>query len=108
MADRPSDPEGLEKYIERNVQELARNVDELSDRVHPRKAAKRGAERLKEEAGQVARAVGAMVRPSADGKAVDDEEAGGGGLDKRLVLAGVGVAVTVTALVLLNRRRKRR
>lgn len=107
MADRPSDPEGLEKYIERNVQELARNVDQLSDRVHPRKAAKRGAERLKGEAGQVARAVGAMVRPSADGQAVDEEEAAGG-LDKRLVLAGVGAAVTVTALVLLNRRRKRR
>ncbi|MFG2090861.1 MULTISPECIES: DUF3618 domain-containing protein [unclassified Spirillospora] len=107
MADRPSDPEGLEKYIERNVQELARNVDELSDRVHPRKAAKRGADRLKEEAGQVVRSVGALVRPSADAKAADDEEAGGG-LDKRLVLAGVGAAVTVTALVLWNRRRRRR
>ncbi|MGP4022200.1 DUF3618 domain-containing protein [Actinomadura sp. 3N407] len=108
MADRPRDPEALERYIERNVQELARTVDELSDRVHPKKVVKRGADRLKEEAGQVARAVGAMVLPSADGKAVDDEEAEGGGPDKRLVLAGVGAAVTVTALVLLNRRRKRR
>ncbi|TDC58105.1 DUF3618 domain-containing protein [Actinomadura sp. KC345] len=106
MADRPSDPEGLERYIERNVQELALVVDEFADRVHPKKVAQRGADRLKEEAGQVAKAVGALVRPSADEEG--DDVPGGGGVDKRLVLAGVGAAVTVTALVLLSRRRKRR
>ena len=105
MADRPSDPEGLERYIERNVEELALVVDEFADRVHPRKAAQRGAERLKEEAGQVAKAVGALVRPPADD---ENDDVPGGGVDRRLVLAGVGAAVTVTALVLLNRRRKRR
>ncbi|TDC94330.1 DUF3618 domain-containing protein [Actinomadura sp. 7K507] len=106
MADRPSDPEGLERYIERNVQELARTIDEVADRVHPKKVAQRGADRLKEEAGQVARTVGALVRPSSDDES--DDVPGAGGVDKRLVLAGVGAAVTVTALVLLNRRRKRR
>lgn len=114
MADRPSDPEGLEKYIELNVQELARTVDELSGRVNPKKAAQRGADRLKEEAGQFAKSVGAMVRPSADSKDGADTEdtgdghAGGGGLDKRVLLAGAGAAVTVTALVLWSRRRRRR
>lgn len=105
MADRPRDPEALERYIERNVQELARNVDEIADRVHPKKVARRGADRLREEAGQVARAVGGVVaRPSEDD--VDDVE--GPGIDKRLVLAGVAAAVTVTVVVLWSRRRRRR
>ncbi|XRQ05033.1 DUF3618 domain-containing protein [Actinomadura welshii] len=102
MADRPSDPEGLEKYIERNVQELARAVDEVADRVNPRNVARRGADRLKEEAGQVAKAVGALARPA------DDDDPEGGGIDKRVALAGVGAAVTVAALVLWSRRRRRR
>ncbi|TDB89577.1 DUF3618 domain-containing protein [Actinomadura sp. 7K534] len=102
MDDRPSDPEALERYIERNVQELARTVDEIADRTNPKNVARRGADRLKEEAGQVAKAVGAMIGAPAD----DDPERGG--VDKRVVLAGVGAAVTVAALVLWSRRRRRR
>ncbi|TDD65986.1 DUF3618 domain-containing protein [Actinomadura rubrisoli] len=101
MADRARDPEALEREIERTRLELARTIDELADRVNPRNVAHRSAERLKEEAGQVVQVVTAIVRP--DG---EDEE--GGGLDRRVVMAGVGVAVTVTALVLWRRRRKRR
>ncbi len=55
MADRFSDPEELERYIERTRKDLARNVDEIADRVNPKNVANRGVERLKEEAGQVAR-----------------------------------------------------
>lgn len=103
MSDRPSDPEALERYIERNVEELARTVDEVVDRVHPRNVARRGAARLKEEAGHVARALGGTAGRS--GGADDDAE---GGIDKRVLLAGVGAAVAVTALVLWSRRRRRR
>lgn len=103
MADRFSDPEELERYIARTRKDLARNVDELADRVNPKNVAHRGVERFKEEADNVAKAIGAMVRPSGN-----DEDDGQGGVDRRLVLAGVGAAVTVTALVLWNRRRRRR
>src|SRR5690606_11763353 len=105
MSDRPSDPEALERYIERNVQELARAVDEVVDRVSPKNAARRGAVRLKEEAGQVAKVVGAMLGPPAAAGGGDDASTGRseGGIDKRVVLA-VGAAVTVTALVLWGRR----
>ncbi|MEV4676138.1 MULTISPECIES: DUF3618 domain-containing protein [Actinomadura] len=98
-----SDPEEVERYIERTRRELARNVDELADRVNPRNVAHRGVERLKQEADNVARAVGALVRPAGD-----DDDAEGGGIDKRVLLAGVGAAVTVTALVLWRRRRRAR
>ncbi|MEU8119647.1 DUF3618 domain-containing protein [Spirillospora sp. NPDC049024] len=102
MADKSRDPEALEREIERSRQQLARAVDEIADRVNPKNVAQRGAERLKDEADHVVKAIGAMVRPS------DDEEGEGGQLDKRLVLAGVGAAVIVTALVLRRRRRRRR
>ncbi|MEV3922494.1 DUF3618 domain-containing protein [Actinomadura coerulea] len=102
MADKSRDPEALEREIERSRRQLARTIDELADRVSPRNVAQRGAERLKEEADQVAKALGAMVRPSED----DDGE--GPQIDRRLVLAGVGAAVIVTALVVRRRRRRRR
>jgi hypothetical protein len=107
MADRSRDPEALEREIERTRQDLARTIDELADRVNPKHVAQRGAERLKEEADNVARALGSLVRPSEDGKA-DEDDREGGHLDKRLLLAGVGAAVTVTALVLWRRKRRRR
>ncbi|MES9536048.1 DUF3618 domain-containing protein [Actinomadura sp. NPDC000600] len=103
MADKSRDPEALEREIERSRQQLARAVDEIADRVNPKNVAQRGAERLKDEADHVVKAIGAMVRPSDD-----DEEGEGGQIDKRLVLAGVGAAVIVTALVLRRRRRRRR
>lgn len=106
MADRARDPEALEREIERTRQDLARTIDELADRVNPKNVAHRGAERLKVEAGQVARAVGALMRSGDEPE--DDDEGAGGGIDKRLLLVGVGAAVTVTALVLWGRRRRRR
>jgi hypothetical protein len=102
MADWSSDPEELELFIERTRGNLARTVDEFATRVSPRNVAHRGVERVKEEADQVVKAFGALVRPSGDDE--DDQ----GGVDKRVVLAGVGAAVTVTALVLWRRRRRRR
>ncbi|GAA4231444.1 hypothetical protein GCM10022254_28620 [Actinomadura meridiana] len=103
MADRSRSPDELEREIELRRERLARTVDEFATRVSPKHVAQRGAERLREEAGQVARVVGAAVRP-----AHDDDDEDGGGIDKRLVLVGVGAAVTVTALILWGRRRRRR
>ncbi|TDB83158.1 MULTISPECIES: DUF3618 domain-containing protein [Actinomadura] len=103
MADRARDPDALERELQLTRQSFARTIDELAARVNPKNVAQRGTERLKEEAGQVARAVGSVVRPA---EKSDDEESGG--IDKRLVAAGIGAAVTVTALILWNRRRKRR
>jgi hypothetical protein len=118
MADRSRDPDALERQIERARLELAQTIDELADRVSPRNVAHRGAERLKEEAGQVAKAVNAMFTPgqgkSSEGKALqgrgaeDDDGAKSGGIDRRLVLAGVGAAAAVTALVIWRRKRRRR
>ncbi|MFI0367668.1 DUF3618 domain-containing protein [Actinomadura sp. 1N219] len=107
MADRARDPDALERELQLTRQSFARTIDELAARVNPKNVAQRGTERLKEEAGQVARAVGSMVRPS-EGSDDSDAKEAGGGIDKRLVLAGVGAAVTVTALVLWSRRRRRR
>ncbi|WP_030169616.1 DUF3618 domain-containing protein [Spirillospora albida] len=100
MGDKGRDPEALEREIERTRLELARTIDELADRVNPRNVAHRGAERLKEEAGNVARVLGARAR-------TEDGDGEPGQLDKRVVLAGVGVAVTLTALVLWRRSRRR-
>jgi hypothetical protein len=102
MADRFSDPEEIERYLAGKRQDLARTVDEIATRVSPRNVAHRGVERVKEEAGQVVKAFGALVGPSGDDE--DDQ----GGVDKRVVLAGVGAAVTVAALVLWRRSRRRR
>ncbi|GLW63565.1 hypothetical protein Arub01_18090 [Actinomadura rubrobrunea] len=100
MADRARDPEALEREIERTRQELARTIDALADRVSPRNVAQRGAERIKEEAGQVAKVARAMLAPPDGGRT---GERGG---DRRALLIGIGVAVTITAFVVWRRRRR--
>ncbi|WUI01049.1 DUF3618 domain-containing protein [Spirillospora sp. NBC_00431] len=105
MAERARDPDALERELDLTRQNFARTIDELAARVNPKNVAQRGTDRLKEEAGQVARAVGAIVRPSEGDADSDTKE---GGIDKRLLVAGVGAAVTVTALILWRRRRRRR
>jgi hypothetical protein len=108
MADRSRDPESLERRIERTRMELAQTIDELAERVNPRNVAQRGAERLKDEAGQVAKAVGAMMKPS-DSTGPQDDTPERDGPDPRVLAAvGVGAAVALTALVVWRRRRRRR
>ncbi|TMQ97206.1 DUF3618 domain-containing protein [Actinomadura soli] len=106
MADRARDPDALERELQLTRQSFARTIDELAARVNPKNVAQRGTDRLKEEAGQVVRAVGSMVRPSEGSDESDAKD--GGGIDKRLVAAGAGAAVTVTVLILWSRRRRRR
>lgn len=102
MADRARDPEALEREIERTRVELARTIDALADRVNPRNVAHRGVAKLKQEAAQVVATVGSLVSPSDS----DDDESGA--VDKRVLMAGAGVAVTVTALFLWRRSRRKR
>ncbi|SEF89792.1 Protein of unknown function [Thermomonospora echinospora] len=100
MADKAPDPEALEKEIERTREELARTIDALADRVNPRNVAQRGVARLKQEAGQVASTVGAMVAPA------HGEDGEPGQVDRRVVAVGVGAVVFVTVFVLWRRGRR--
>lgn len=102
MADKAPDPEALEKEIERTRQELARTIDALADRVNPRNVAQRSMTRLKEEAGQVASSVGAMLVPA------EGEDGEPGQVDRRVIAVGIGAVVTVTVFVLWRRGRRRR
>ncbi|MFC4534348.1 DUF3618 domain-containing protein [Sphaerisporangium dianthi] len=114
MAD--TDPEALEKEIERTRAELAFTVDAIVDRVSPKRVAERGVARVKANAGQlVATArdmigVGAHPRESAQYGAYgeDDgwqEESPARNLPP--ILIGVGAVVVVGAAFALWRRRRR-
>lgn len=55
MAD---DPDDIQRDIERTRAELARTVDEIAERVSPRRAAHRGVEHLRTHPEQVATVAG--------------------------------------------------
>src|SRR3954468_18487556 len=99
MADRARDPEALEREIERTREDLARTVDALADRLNPKNAARRGVARVKEEAGQVAAAVGAIAGPREPGQPRGDRRTAA-------IMVSVGVAVSVTAVLLWRRKRR--
>jgi hypothetical protein len=99
MADRARDPEALELEIMRTREELARTVDALADRLSPRKAARRGVVRVKEEAGQVAVAIGAISGSREPGES-------NGGRRAAALVVGAGVAISVTAVLLWRRKRR--
>jgi hypothetical protein len=101
MADTARDPQALEREIERTRAELARTVDALVDRINPKKAARRGVMLLREEAGQLTTAVGALVGPRDD----DEESARDRGA-KVLMGAGVVLAAGAVAVMVLRRRRR--
>lgn len=105
MADRARDPETLEREIARTRAELARTIDALVDRVNPKNTVRRGVSRLRDEVDHVAAAVGSMVAP--EGAA--SEEPGGLAGHRRAVavVAGAGVAISVTAVLLWRRRQRR-
>ncbi len=54
-------PEELVSEIERTRAELARTIDEISDRVSPAKVARRTTDRLRERIGQVDPLIGGAV-----------------------------------------------
>lgn len=72
------DPDALVKEIERTRENLARTIDELTDRVSPGNVAKRAAGRAREQ----------LSRPEVQ------------------IAGGAALAVLVAAAVLLRRRRR--
>lgn len=99
MADRARDTEALEREVERTRDELQRTIDALVDRVSPKNVARRGVERLKEETGQAIAVVGSVFAPTDSDELTADR--------RTTVLAGAGIALTVTVAVVLWRRRRR-
>ncbi|MCW2902124.1 MAG: hypothetical protein JWO67_4389 [Streptosporangiaceae bacterium] len=99
MADRARDPGVLEREIERTREELAQTIDALTDRLNPKNAARRGIARVKEEAGQVAAAVGAIAGPREPGEPSGDRRTAA-------IMVGAGVAFSLTVVLLWRRRRR--
>ncbi|GII91334.1 DUF3618 domain-containing protein [Sinosporangium siamense] len=109
-----TNPEELERRIERTRAELARTVDEIAERVHPRRVAERSVAKVKANAEHFMASVGDAV-----GLAPRDHraEALKGEPDDDLwederpslapVLIGVGAVLIVGAAVVLWRRRRR-
>src|SRR4051812_2849491 len=62
MADKTRDPAQIEREIERTRDELARSIDLLADRLSPKRVAREGMAKARQEAGHVAADIGAMVR----------------------------------------------
>jgi hypothetical protein len=95
MADKTRDPAVIEREIERTRDELARSIDLIAERLSPRRVAREGMAKAKEEAGHVAADIGAIVRREPN--------------DRRSpltgpVLIGAGLIVTSVAVRLLLRR----
>jgi Protein of unknown function (DUF3618) len=105
MAD--TDPEALEREIERTRVELARTVDAIADKVSPKRVAERGVARVKATAGELVSSLGDLVAgPAAypeDGEAQDEYRAP----SLAPVLIGLGAVVVIGAAFMLLRRRNR-
>ena len=97
MADKSRDPAVIEREIERTRDDLARSIDLLAERLSPKRVARRGMVKVKEEAGHVAADLGAIVRH----EPTDRRSALTGP-----VLIGAGLVATTVAVGLLLRRRR--
>ncbi|WP_214413486.1 DUF3618 domain-containing protein [Sphaerisporangium fuscum] len=114
MAD--TDPEALEKQIERTRAELAVTVDAIVDRVSPKRVAERGVAKVKANAEQLLTAARDMVGGSAyparyaepgapgEGEAWQEEHPAA---SLAPILIGVGAVVVLGAAIALWRRRRR-
>ena len=123
------DPDAIQAEIERTREELARTLDAIADRVSPRRAATRGAQKVKTTVENVFRGGGNGFDGQAMREAPPAEYQGYSGtaagyseqpftgestyetqvrvrMDRVLIAAGAAAAV-VTAIVLIRRRRKR-
>ncbi|GLX07803.1 DUF3618 domain-containing protein [Microbispora sp. NPDC046973] len=108
MAD--TDPDALERKIERTRAELARTVDAIADRVSPKRVAERGVEKAKANARDFVASVEDMVLgprtyAPADGEGEQPAEYPAPNIAP--VLIGIGVVVVVGAAIVLLRRRSR-
>ncbi|GAB3144628.1 DUF3618 domain-containing protein [Microbispora hainanensis] len=109
MAD--TDPDALERKIERTRAELARTVDAIADRVSPKRVAERGVEKAKASARGIVTSMEDMVlgpRAYAPADGEGEEPADYPAPNIAPVLIGIGVVVVVGAAVMLLRRRRSR
>jgi hypothetical protein len=113
MAD--TDPDALERQIERSRAELAATVDAIVDRVSPKRVAERGVARVKANAEHLLAAardmVGGVTHPArySEPGGVGDDEARQGELPAdglAPLLIGVGTVVVLGAAIVLWRRRR--
>ncbi|GGK86372.1 hypothetical protein Sme01_39770 [Sphaerisporangium melleum] len=111
MAD--TDPEALEREIERTRAELAVTVDAIVDRVSPKRVAGRGVARVKADAEHLVATARDMVglgpRPWTYGETYGEEpgwQEERSARDLAPVLIAVGAVVVVGAAIALWRRRR--
>jgi hypothetical protein len=97
MADKTRDPAVIEREIERTRDELARSIDLLAERLSPKRVAREGMAKARQEAGHVAADIGAIVRREPNGRLSPLTGP---------VLIGAGLIVTSVAVRLLLRRRR--
>ncbi|GAA0978446.1 hypothetical protein GCM10009555_041480 [Acrocarpospora macrocephala] len=134
MAD--TDPEALERKIERTRTELARTVDAIADRVSPKRVAERNVARVKAQAEHVVTTIGDFVgggaqRPNGAGRGLGATSPVANGAAPAAangaaspgeaegwedeypppniapILIGVGVALAIGAAIIIMRRRRR-
>jgi len=117
------DPNSLEREIERTRVDLARTIDSIADRVAPRNVARRGAERVKEQAGQLADTVSDLFRSGGVVRGEtqrDDPETGIADdivstdylvhrpiVPPPVLIGGAVAVVAITTIVIVRRRRRR-
>ncbi|GII58941.1 hypothetical protein Pth03_73300 [Planotetraspora thailandica] len=102
MAD--TDPDALEREIERTRAELARTVDAIAERVSPKRVAERGVAKVKANAEHLASSIGELVGVSPGQKGAEEEYPP---RSMAPVLVGLGAVLVVGAAIILLRRRSR-
>ncbi|GII30937.1 DUF3618 domain-containing protein [Planotetraspora mira] len=106
MAD--TDPDALEREIERTRAELARTVDAIADRVSPKRVAERSVAKVKANAEHLVSSFGDLVGGSASRSAAEMEgEERYPAQSMAPVLIGLGAVLVVGAAIILLRRRNR-
>ncbi|GAA1305932.1 hypothetical protein Psi02_22950 [Planotetraspora silvatica] len=107
MAD--TDPDALEREIERTRAELARTVDAIADRVSPKRVAERSVAKVKANAEHLVSSFGDLVGGSTSRSAaeMEGEERYPPAQSMAPVLIGLGAVLVVGATIILLRRRNR-
>ncbi|GAA4563576.1 DUF3618 domain-containing protein [Planotetraspora kaengkrachanensis] len=107
MAD--TDPDALEREIERTRAELARTVDAIADRVSPKRVAERGVAKVKANAEHLVSSIGDLVGGPTTRSDTEMEGEGRYAPAQSMapVLIGIGAVLVVGAAIILMRRRTR-
>lgn len=126
MADNRRDPEGLQQDVDRTREELSRTIDEIADRVNPKRVAQRRVELFRENAQHFRegaklsvngarghRSVRALPRAEATYSGATRGDEGYLGTTTYMVrrakvplIAGAGVLLVVTTVVVWRLRRR--